>query len=267
MLCRHMINAGLGVPHEYFNPIVMRGIATRLGLGSEIEGLHWRWPSLRDRLPFGNTDRIAEHDFLTKYVPALIRRRCRNGIFAVKIHFDQYLRILNNSIGEKLFDGGLFIHMYREDLLKQAISRNFAYITGRWSIDDTVTTVPMARGDLLDVEGIDRELETLANEDRGWRLFLARNGLSPLTISYEQLCKDPAGFVTALAQHVGIDIDAAGHAYSEPVAPVRNEDPSLPSKHDVERRYLAARSRFRASLEATVGKRGLATLRERQVAK
>ena len=23
MLCRYMINAGLGVPHEYFNPIIM----------------------------------------------------------------------------------------------------------------------------------------------------------------------------------------------------------------------------------------------------
>ena len=24
MLCRYMINAGLGVPHEYFNPNIMR---------------------------------------------------------------------------------------------------------------------------------------------------------------------------------------------------------------------------------------------------
>src|SRR5271166_5514597 len=66
MLCRYMINAGLGVPHEYFNPVIMREIAPRLGLAKDIEGLKWRNRGLRDRLPFVKPERNAEIDFLNK---------------------------------------------------------------------------------------------------------------------------------------------------------------------------------------------------------
>ncbi len=240
MLCRFMINAGLGVPHEYFNPVIMREIAPRLGFGREVAGLKWQCRSLRDRLPFGKADRAAEVDFLAKYVNALIPRRCQGGVFAAKIHFDQYTRVLDNPVGQRLLDGGLFIHIFREDLLRQAVSRNFAYITGRWGIDDTVTTAPSARLDLLDVAGIDRELKTLAAEDSGWRLFLARNGLFPMSISYEQLCKDPTGFVTAVAERIGIDPRTLPQGYSEPVSTSEVDDPSLPSKSEVIKRYLAS---------------------------
>src|SRR3954454_14110809 len=60
MLCRFMINAGLGVPHEYFNPVIMREIAPRLGLGKEIERLKWRPRRIIVFLPLGKAERAAE---------------------------------------------------------------------------------------------------------------------------------------------------------------------------------------------------------------
>jgi LPS sulfotransferase NodH len=240
MLCRYMVNAGLGVPHEYFNPVIMRDIAPRLGLGASVAGLKWRHKSLKDRLPFRLPDRIAEVDFLAKYVAALIPRRCQSGIFAAKVHFDQYFTVLDNPVGHKLFDGGLFIHLFREDLLRQAISRNFSYVTGRWGDDDTVTTAPMPQSDLLDACGIDRELESLAGEDREWRVFLSRNGLAPMSISYERLCENPSEFVAAIARRLGIDPGTLRQGYVEPAEPSRADDPALPSKSEVAQRYLAA---------------------------
>src|SRR5580704_861797 len=68
MLCRFMINAGLGVPHEYFNPVIMRQIAPRFGLGEEVQRLKWRSRGIRDFLPLGKTERAAEVNFLDKYV-------------------------------------------------------------------------------------------------------------------------------------------------------------------------------------------------------
>src|SRR5579885_4550 len=136
MLCRYMINAGLGVPHEYFNPVVMREIAPRLGLGDAVAGLEWRHRSRRDRLPFRLPSRVAEENFLVKYLSALVPIRCQNGVFAAKIHFEQYFIVLDNPVGRRLLDGGLFIHLFREDLLRQAVSRNFSYVTGRWGDDD-----------------------------------------------------------------------------------------------------------------------------------
>jgi LPS sulfotransferase NodH len=244
MLCRYMINAGLGVPHEYFNPLIMQQIAPRLGLGDTVAGLRWRYRGLRDRLPFPSAARVAEMNFLSQYATALIPRRCQRGIFAAKIHFDQYLTVLDNPVGHTILDGGLFIHLFREDLLRQAISRNFSYITGRWGDDDAVTTAPMPRGDLLEVRGIDREIATLSDEDREWRVFLARNGLAPLSISYEQLCRDPAGFVVAIAHRLGIDPATLQQGYSEPIIPSQSDDPALPSKSEVARRYLEAVQRI-----------------------
>jgi LPS sulfotransferase NodH len=221
-------------------------MAPRFGL-EEVAALKWRRVSLRDRLPFGNVDRVPEAKFLERYLAALIPRRCQRGIFSAKIHFDQYMKVLDNPVGRRLLDGGVFIYLFREDLLKQAISRNFAYITGRWGIDDAVTTAPAAEGDLLEAAGIDRELETLADEDRGWRLMLARNGLSPMSISFEQLCRDPAGFLSEIACRVGIDPATLRQGYQEPIEAASETGAGLPSRAEVTRRYLAATRQIRAA--------------------
>jgi len=88
LLCRYMINAGLGVPHEYFNPIVMLQMAPRLGLEGDIRGLTW-WPdSWKDRLLFRRRrGRAAELAFLGKYLGFLMARRCQGGVFAAKVRW------------------------------------------------------------------------------------------------------------------------------------------------------------------------------------
>ena len=58
MLCRYMINADFGVPHEYFNPIVIRQIAPRLGLEEKMKGLRW-WPRGRMDALYLRSERIA----------------------------------------------------------------------------------------------------------------------------------------------------------------------------------------------------------------
>ncbi len=239
LLCRHMINAGLGVPHEYFNPVIMRQMAPRFGLGNAADGLKWRRPNPRDRLPFGKAARAAEMGFAGRYIDALVPRRCQSGVFAAKIHFEQYAKVLDNSAGWKLLDGGLFVYLYREDLLKQAISTRFAFLTGRWGIDDAVTTTPELQPNFFDTVAIDRTLEMLANEDLGWRIFFAQNGIRPLFMSYEQLCPDPFGFVTLLAERLGLEPGALRHGYDEAGSHFEN-DLAFPSKSEVARRYLAA---------------------------
>ena len=155
LLCRYMINAGLGVPHEYFNPVIIRQMAPRLGLGPAVEGLKWRPRNKMDRLPFGKTARASEEDFLRKYLALLVPRRCQNGIFAAKVHFEQLAKVLENPTGRNLLEGGVFVHLYRNDLLGQAVSTHFAKLTGRWSIDDTITTPPATNPNFFDFAAID----------------------------------------------------------------------------------------------------------------
>lgn len=240
MLSRYMMNAGLGVPHEYFNPIIMRDMAPRLGLGAAIEGLEWRRRTLRDRLPFVTPARAAEMRFVEQYIAALVPRRCQLGVFATKFHFDQYTKVLDNPVGWKLLRGGLFIHLYREDLLGQAISLHFARATGRWGIDDTVVTPPAPTLDFFDTSALDRTVKELARDDLEWRIILARSGTAAVSVSYERLCQDdPFGFMIELARRLGIDPGLLRHGYSEAREPM-GRDPALPNKGEIARNYLNA---------------------------
>ncbi|MGB6287905.1 MAG: Stf0 family sulfotransferase, partial [Xanthobacteraceae bacterium] len=64
-LCRYLLAAGIGVPHEYFNP----NYARRLGE---------RWGFSRSPL---------EPSELKRYIGILRRRRAQAGVFATKLQF------------------------------------------------------------------------------------------------------------------------------------------------------------------------------------
>jgi LPS sulfotransferase NodH len=250
LLCRQMINAGLGVPHEYFNPIVMQQMAPRLGLESDIRGLTW-WPrTWKDRLLLRRRgEPAAELAFLRKYVRFLLTRRCQGGIFAAKVHFRDYRRTLDNPVGDELLKDTLFIQLYREDLLKQAVSEHFGQLTGQWGIDDSVTTTPAANPNFHDSGAIDRALNDLADQDRNWRVFFGRRGIVPMTISYERLCAEPFSFLEAIARSIGVDPENLRRGYSES-APRSGGDAALPSKGDVARHYLTAMASRRAGAKS-----------------
>ena len=241
-----MINAGLGVPHEYFNPIVMRQMAPRLGLQGDIHGLTWWSHGWKDRLLFrARRSRAAELAFLRKYLGFLLARRCQGGVFAAKVHFRDFRRTLDNSIGDALLENALFIQLHREDILKQAVSELFGQLTGRWGLDDSVTTTPAANPNYFDPGAVDRALNDLADQDRGWRVFFATRGVIPMSISYERLCEDPLSFLEAIARRVDIDPFTLRRGYSE-TGPPSVSDPALPSKDEVARHYLAAMASLRA---------------------
>jgi LPS sulfotransferase NodH len=250
-LCRQMINAGVGVPHEYFNPIVMGQIAPRLGLDSDIRGLTWLPDTWQDRLLFRRgRGRAAELAFLRKYLKFLLARRCQGGVFAAKVHFRDFRRTLDNSIGDALLENSLFIQLYREDILKQAVSEHFGQLTGRWGIDDSVTTAPAENPNFFDPEAVDRALNDLADQDRGWRVFFARRGVVPLAISYERLCEDPNSFLEVIARRIGIEPSTLRRDYSEAV-PASASEAALPSKDEVARNYLAAIASLRTAPSQT----------------
>ena len=192
LLCRVMINNGIGLPHEYFNARHIGLIGPRCGI-----------PALAD----GRTLR-SDGKARRSYFDALLQRRTVNGVFAAKMHWDQYADYLDNPEGDDLLQNGNFIHLYREDLLAQAVSIHISRQTGRWELDPSVTTPPAEKPNYFDVDMIDNQMSSLAELEANWQLFFARNGIRPLRFSYEQLTGDLPGALRTIVDRFGLDAPA-----------------------------------------------------------
>lgn len=224
LLCRAMIHHGIGVPHEYFNMRHIAVIGPRFGI-----------PELQDHARLR-----SDAGMRRRYNAALMQRRTANGIFAAKIQGWEFTAYLDNAEGIELFNGGCFIHLRRDDLLSQAISFHIARLTGRWGADGTVTTPPAPYPDFFDVDQIAHCARAIAQEDAMWRLFFARNGIVPLTITYEDLTADVGGTLRRIADAFALDLPARDFAYVEP-PPARIPPAGEPSRSAIRERVLRQR--------------------------
>jgi LPS sulfotransferase NodH len=205
MLCRALIRAGLGVPHEYF-------------LRDHAEALSHRW---------GIEAGPRRGPASAAYLDALIQRRSAGGLFGAKLQYWQYDAALRSPHGERFLGGARLIYLYREDMLKQAVSFRLAEITGRWGSDGEVTTRPLLHEDPFDPRGIERKINLLLYDEIGWRSFLARRGRDALHLSYEALCADPQAAMAAIAGHLGVDACRVANLDAEPLSPHAAADASL----------------------------------------
>jgi len=205
LLAEALRRLGLGVPHEYFNPPTMHVLCERWHIATpqRVRKPHW-WRRLRRGSDRRNLERLRA------YLDALLRRRTRNGVFAAKIQYWQYERLLDNAPGEALFAGARVVYLYREDLLAQAISLRMAEITGKWGGDGIATTRAVRNRDAMDMSALDAAVEKLKQEEAGWQRVFARLGLAPMSVSYEAMKDDPIAAARDLARQLvpGVAQDA-----------------------------------------------------------
>jgi len=219
LLCRAMIHAGIGIPHEYFNLLNAGIIGTRYGLGT-ITG---------DDLRTDGAKRRA-------YIAALLEHRTANGVFAVKIQRAEFRLYFDNHKAVDLFKGAHFIYLYREDLVAQAVSFHMSLLTGRWGVDDVVTTRPAINRNFFDNSGIMAIMDELVTQDSEWRLFFAKNGIKPLFFSYEGIRRDLSDALRRIVTSFGLDVPSENSNYTEPQT-TEYRGPGEPSKSEVRNRF------------------------------
>lgn len=218
MLCRALIRAGLGVPHEYFQPDHARVLAGRWGASSPKAG----GPAPRD------------------FLDALVRRRTSGGFFGAKVQYWEHETALAGRDGDLFLEGGRFVYLYRRDLLAQAVSFRLAEITGQWGSDGKVSTRPMRKEDPFDPAGVDRKMNVLLYDELGWRSFMARRNIEALFVSYEELRADPRGVLARVAGHLGADPALARRVDPEPPSAFSREASEM--KRRMLEAYLARRA-------------------------
>jgi len=162
------------------------------------------------------------------------RGSSENGVFAVKIMANQLARvdtclatIVEPQVGNAdkafphlrtLFKDATWIWLKREDVARQAISREMAAQTGvnhatRKSGDEHFAGNTLKGYDKdynvhtsFNEHAIAAKITTIMEENLTWLRFFHDWGMSPLTLHYEENCRDFPGYLYKLAHEAGIEL-------------------------------------------------------------
>ena len=186
-LCRYLVAAGIGVPHEYFHENYAHRLATR-----------WSLPE----------NPLSEAE-LPRYLDLLRRRRAQGGVFATKLQFAQFQSVLRNRWGAALFDEACVVHLVRPDVTAQYASLRASLESGIWDFSPRQSGSPRVReaenSETFFTQALS-DLDTLVGEDAGFRRLFVLLGIRPIFVTTDELFQDPRNIVLSIAQAMSLSI-------------------------------------------------------------
>jgi LPS sulfotransferase NodH len=170
-------------------------------------------------------DAIGEQEFNIAYLNAVVRAgKSGTAIFGLRLmreNLDELSAILDQIFPqlpsdrarlESAFGGILYIHLFRENKLAQAVSLVKAEQTGLWHIAPDGTEIERLappQEPQYDFERIKHEVARLENYDAAWNSWFAEQRIVPLRVSYESLSADPAAALTRICEALGVQSPSA----------------------------------------------------------
>ena len=218
---------GLGCPIEYFHHGFRPGLAARWGthdLAGHVAAVH----RLRTD-PSGVLSVKLFWSDLVEMAAELDPARfgdladCQPGDTAP----ETYRQIAALLAG--VFPAARFVHLWRSDRVRQAVSGLTATQTGLWRMIPEMGEKAPAGPAEYDFDRIDRYVAHADFCHAHWRNFFAAIGQSPPALTYEELAGDYEGSVRALLDALGSDA---------PVPPIRMRRQSGASNEAFVLRYL-----------------------------
>jgi trehalose 2-sulfotransferase len=155
----------------------------------------------------------SHREYFNTYMAA---SRTPNGVFGAKLMWSQFCAFVHDTrtyleipttnrdaIASSVIGSFIFIRLYREDELRQAISLVLAKRTGRWS--------SVSKSSRLDCEevtysrtAIDSALHLISAENTAWKCHLQNTTTSVFSISYEQLASCPISVLNEILYRLGL---------------------------------------------------------------
>lgn len=191
LLCRQLINAGLGVPHEYFNPGHVTSLSQRWGLA---------------------TGKEADAAYLRELYA---RRTTPNRVWGTKLQWHQ-LEQSRDLLDQELAQVDKYIFLYREDVAAQSVSLHLSFVTGCWGFDGTPTTPPAPNLRPDDLVHVARCSQIIQQDNAHWQEYFAQRHIQPLVIPYEAYATDQAGWLGRIASFLGVPDNAWRQVPPEP---------------------------------------------------
>ncbi|MFO0991738.1 MAG: Stf0 family sulfotransferase [Hyphomicrobiales bacterium] len=164
---------------------------------------------------------MSERDYAIAYLDAAIKAgKGGTAIFGLRLmreNLDELSALLDliypglpsdKARFEKAFGEILYIHLFRENKLDQAISYIKAQQTGLWHVAPDGTEIERLappQEPRYDFARLKAEVEKLEAFDKAWHDSFAAQGITPLTTGYETLAADPATSLIRICEALGID--------------------------------------------------------------
>ena len=168
---------------------------------------------------------LSERDNLVRIFDAAIAKGSNNeGVFGLRLqrHSFDFLQqklsafnpgCLNDAQRFKtVFGNTLYIHLSREDKIRQAVSYVRAMQSGLWHIapDGTELERLSAPGKLkYDADEIHKRVEEMTAYDQSWKQWFASQQIKPLQISYESLSGNPIETLGCVLDELGLNPNVA----------------------------------------------------------
>ena len=134
-----------------------------------------------------------------------------NGVFGAKVMYSQLpdITALAGAEAPGVFQRILsreprYVRVTREDRVGQAVSLWTALQTQAWADHQEAGQTPA-----YDFQAIDHLVTWFGDQEHGWDGLLARHGIAPLQLTYDEIAADLQDTVRRVLVHLGLDPEAA----------------------------------------------------------
>ena len=177
-----------GAPEEYLNIQTKNFARLRKLVGAPKLRLN-QLPMALARLATGryswkDVSSFSQASFRDYLLAVASERTTPNGVFGVKMHWNQYKRhMLDLGLDVNVWEAPVsWVRITRENELRQAISFVRAAQSESWNSNMQVVREP-----IYDAAAIINALDRITQENNQWDNYFAAEGIVPLRITYEQL--------------------------------------------------------------------------------
>lgn len=143
---------------------------------------------------------------LKEYINRIINKHTNkkeNKAFGFKILWSQLETLIINGVLDEfneIFHGYRVVYLYRENIIKQAISLYFAFNFDIWTSNPN--RLPKSTNISYDFKRIYELLERIETHNRNIRRFLSIYGIKHLEVSYESFLSNKKGILENTLQHI-----------------------------------------------------------------
>jgi LPS sulfotransferase NodH len=183
---------------------------------------------LLGRSPWRDISFFSKGSYLTYLTRLAEINTTQNGVFGIKMHWNQYKRhMLDQGVDANYWGVPVrWVRIMRQNEIRQAISFVRASQSESWNSNMAVQREP-----IYDSDAIISALARIADENIQWQKYFVDNNIVPLDITYEQLTRDMDSTIRLVMNHIDSPIDTVP-------APQTKKQSDITSKEWAERFVL-----------------------------